>query len=97
MCEICSKLIIKSPERRQWRLNCYFLLYFTPCSGVSIINFEQVNGAWVECFSPSFLVECLKVFLKKKELNLLSPKGTPRYHIYLKLLDLSNDLNVLHI
>ena len=31
MCEICSKLTIKTPERRQW------------CpSGVFIINFEQI-------------------------------------------------------
>ena len=31
--EICSKLMIKTPERRQWR----------PCSGVFIVNFEQVS------------------------------------------------------
>ena len=31
-CEICSKLIIKSPERRHWRL-----------SGVFIINFENIS------------------------------------------------------
>ena len=30
MCEICSKLIIKTQERRQWLL-----------SGVFIVNFEQ--------------------------------------------------------
>ena len=33
-CEICSKLIIKIPERHQW------------CSSVSIVNFEQVNAGW---------------------------------------------------
>ena len=31
-CEICSKLIIKAPERRQWRR-----------SGVFIINFEHIS------------------------------------------------------
>ena len=36
-CEICSKVIIKTPERRQWR----------QCSSVSIVNFEQVNAGWV--------------------------------------------------
>ena len=32
-CEICSKLPIKTP-------------YFTPCSSVSMINFEQVITGW---------------------------------------------------
>ena len=37
ICEICSKLTIT---------------YFTPCSSVSIVNFEQVNGGWVNnCYS----------------------------------------------
>ena len=31
-CEICSKLTIKTPERRQWRL-----------SGVFIVNFELIS------------------------------------------------------
>ena len=35
MCEICSKLTIKAPERPQWR-----------CSGVFIVNFEQLNAGW---------------------------------------------------
>ena len=32
---MCSKLTIKTPERRQWRL-----------SGVFIVNFEHVNADW---------------------------------------------------
>ena len=31
-CEICAKLTIKTPERRQWR-----------CSGVVIVNFEHIS------------------------------------------------------
>ena len=31
-CEICSKLTIKTPERRQW-----------PCSGVLIVDFEHIS------------------------------------------------------
>ena len=31
-CEICSKLTIKTPERRQWRR-----------SGVFIVNFEHIS------------------------------------------------------
>ena len=37
MWKICSKLTIKTPERR----------YFTPSSSVFIVNFEQVNVYWV--------------------------------------------------
>ena len=33
-CEICSKLTIKTPERRQWRLYC---------PGVFIVNFEHIS------------------------------------------------------
>ena len=42
MCEICSKLSIKIQEQHQWHGTD-----FTHCSGVSIINFEQVNVGWV--------------------------------------------------
>ena len=35
MCEICSKLTIKTPEPLQWRP-----------AGVSIVDFEQVNNGW---------------------------------------------------
>ena len=37
-CEICSKLTIKTTERGT---------YSTPCSSVSIVNFEQINADWV--------------------------------------------------
>ena len=43
-CEICSKLTIKTPERRQWRRSGVFIVNF---SSVSIVNFEQVNA---DCF-----------------------------------------------
>ena len=33
-------LIIKTPERT----------YFTSYSSVSIVNFEQVNASWEECY-----------------------------------------------
>ena len=39
-CEICSKLTIQTPERRQWRR-----------SGVFIVNFEQVDSVWGLCIS----------------------------------------------
>ena len=42
-CERCTKLIIKTPERRHWRLYCcgLFSLWY-----VSIVNFGQVNADW---------------------------------------------------
>ena len=50
-CEICSKLTIKPPKRRQWRRFGGFIVNFEHilhlCSSVSIVNFEQVNARWV--------------------------------------------------
>ena len=25
------------------------MAYYTPCSSISIINFEQVNAVWIDC------------------------------------------------
>ena len=53
MCEICSKLTIKTLERRQWRHSGTFIVklwtYFTS----SIVDFEQVNISW-ELKQPLF-------------------------------------------
>ena len=48
-CEICSKLTIKTPERRQWRLmfSLLTLNMFHIFSIVSIVDFEQVKVSWV--------------------------------------------------
>ena len=48
-CEIYSKLTIKLPEQR--RLS--HLSYFTPCSIVSIVNFEHVITGWVSSYMLS--------------------------------------------
>ena len=39
--EICSKLRIGTPERRQWCIS-----YFTTFSNVSIVDFEHINVTW---------------------------------------------------
>ena len=56
--EICSKLTIKTPRRRHWLytifrslmlfwfIYCYLWTYLTPCSSVSIVDFEQTNCVW---------------------------------------------------
>ena len=31
-----------------WCLYCELWIYFTPCSSLSIVNFEQVNAGWVK-------------------------------------------------
>ena len=47
--EICSKLAIKTPERRQLCCSDIFIVnfkYFTPCSSVSSVNFEHAITGW---------------------------------------------------
>ena len=51
-CEICSKLTIKPPKRRQWRRFGGFIVNFKHishlCSSVSIVNFTHVIAGWVK-------------------------------------------------
>ena len=51
--EIYSKLIIKTPERWQWRCSGVFIVNFEHISHLvlvcaSIVNFEQVKAKWDE-------------------------------------------------
>ena len=52
MCEICSKLTIKTLEQRQWRRSAVFIVNFELIShyysGASIVHLEEVNAGWVE-------------------------------------------------
>ena len=50
---ICSKLIIKTPERRQWHR-----------SGVSIVDFEKVNADWVSYFKNSAKVDFCSISVR---------------------------------
>ena len=55
-CEICSKLIIKTPERRQWRPSGVFIVNFEHIYtffSVSIVTFEQVNAGWIHSYPYS--------------------------------------------
>ena len=66
-CEICSNLTIKTTERRQWRLSGVLMLSlnnFTPCSSVSIVNFEQVNAGWDTIIYIIFFMLKLKIFFR---------------------------------
>ena len=63
MCEICSKSTMKTLKRQTltsfWCLFWCVWTYFTYCSGVSTIYFEQVNATWVhatlQCLVEAFI------------------------------------------
>ena len=53
ICEICSKLTARTPERHRlhlWRRSVVEIFNFEQvshhCSGISIVDFEQVNAFW---------------------------------------------------
>ena len=48
MCEICSKLTINTPDVIDVVMVSLLLTLnnFTHCSGVTIVDFEQVNAGW---------------------------------------------------
>ena len=50
-CEICSKLTIKTPERRQWRR-----------SGVFIVNFEQISHLVLVFLLLTLKIKSRKIF-----------------------------------
>ena len=57
-CEICLKLIIKTPEGRQCRRSGVFIVNFehiSPCSSVFIVNCEQVHAGWEWLFTSYFI------------------------------------------
>ena len=51
------------PERRQRRSGIFIVTYFTHCSSLSIVNFEQVNAGWVSEAGAGYKNLCKK---KKK-------------------------------
>ena len=61
--EICSKLTIKTPERRQWQ-TC-----FTTFSSASIDYFEQVNVSWVIKVTTLLAVYLYKLTVHPHSLN----------------------------
>ena len=54
----------KTPERRHSRrvFLLLTLIYFTPFSIVSIVDFEQVNVSWVDVFSKDLTTTSRKLF-----------------------------------
>ena len=66
MCEICSRLNKKTPERLQLRCSDVFIVNFEHISSVSVIDFEQVNIWWVKKNVKSLLKQFF--FLKTRKL-----------------------------
>ena len=62
-CEICSKLAIKTSERRQ-RRSGVFIINFEPCSSVSFVNYEQIKADWV--FIKQYLFKQNQAEIDKK-------------------------------
>ena len=59
-CEICSKLIIKTPERRPWRRSGVFIVSFEHISHlilVLLVIFDHINAGWKrsQCRGSSFI------------------------------------------
>ena len=52
-CKICSKLTIKTLERRQWHRPGVFIVNFEHISHLALVfvNFEQVKTGWAEAYS----------------------------------------------
>ena len=83
-CEMCSKLIIKAPERRHWHRSSVFIVnfwtYFMPFSSVSIV-WRRRTGKIL--FDLSFLALMMRsrIILKKLQIFVtqLLEKKIPKY------------------
>ena len=51
------KAFIKPFEASQVSFWCLYCKYFTPCSTVSIVNFEHVNADWDELYKALQLLQ----------------------------------------
>ena len=76
-CELCSKLSIKTPERRQWRRSSIFINNFEYISYLVLecfyFNVEQVNTDWAVSFKRVYT----------KMFNNVSRVGLHEYVYYL--------------
>ena len=82
VCEICTVLTVKTPERHQLTssrfLHCWFWTYFIHCSSVSIIDFWTyfTNCSTVSIVGFGHATEtwcrCLRSKLKTRLLNIVA-------------------------
>ena len=65
----CSKLTIDTLELGVKHVQ-YVWIYFTPCSCVSIVNFEQINAGWDYTTSMASYIFHKPNKMTRKEINL---------------------------
>ena len=75
-CEICFKVTIKTPERRQLLRFGVFIVNFERIffSNVSINDLEQVNVSWVVALNFTWVFDRLSGIVLKDQLNLVEIK-----------------------
>ena len=85
MCEICSKLTIKTPERRQWRR-----------SKVFIVNFQQISHIAARKHSSSIKFRGFLAFLKIWYQNNFNQK-TLQYLFFCQLCLVSYSIDLIAV
>ena len=81
-CEICSKLIIKTLERRRWRCSGVFIVNFEHISHLVLVfllvNFEHVIAGWgVAIFRGSLFSNQITLNLQTFSQKIISKKICP--------------------
>ena len=73
MFKVNNKDTRTTPLTSFWCLYCQFWTYFTPCSCVSIVNFEQVNAKWGDTYyaTKKVVVEIVVIFILPLKIQLL--------------------------
>ena len=85
-CQMCSKLTMRTTEKRQSRRSGVFIIlmswtYSTPFSNVSIVEFEQVNIWWED---PIFYIK--PMLIKSQKIFKIAITIKEQHHICLNLL-----------
>ena len=73
MFKVNNKDTRTTPLTPFWCLYCQFWTYFTPCSCVSLVNFEQVNAKWGDTYyaTKRVVVEIVVIFILPLKIQLL--------------------------
>ena len=75
-------------NNRETRKRCYRRTYFTPCSNVSIVNFEQVNADWLGTELMMIQPISVQYSISIPFENVRKP-GVQKWDIWLKWLNLN--------
>ena len=79
MFKINNKDTRATPLPSFWCLCCQLWTYFTPCSSVSIVKFEQVNAGWEDrsetLVTSSFELKSLAFFITSEDFSSVTAKN----------------------